>query len=77
MKDRLRVRQLKYNHEQTSKQLVDLISKKPELITNYFTFHPLFTTELIKELAKVFIGVKQMSIRRFTSVLKLVDEEEY
>jgi hypothetical protein len=32
---------------------------------------------LIKELVRVFIGIKQMSIRRFTSVLKLVDEEEY
>lgn len=31
---------------------------------------------LIKEMARVFIGLKQMSIRRFTSVLKLVDEEE-
>lgn len=30
----------------------------------------------IKEMARVFIGLKQMSIRRFTSVLKLVDEEE-
>ena len=27
-------------------------------------------------MARVFIGLKQMSIRRFTSVLKLVDEEE-
>ena len=43
MKDRLRVRQLKYNHEETSQKLVELIEKKPELITNYFTFHPLFT----------------------------------
>ena len=31
---------------------------------------------LIKEMVRVFIGLKQMSIRRFTSVLKLVDEEE-
>lgn len=28
-------------------------------------------------MARAFIGEKQMSIRRFSSVLKLADEEEY
>ena len=77
MKDRLRVRQLRYDHDETARMLVELIESNPEYIAQYFTSHPLFSLELIKELTKFFIGGKQMSIRRFNSVLKLVDEEEY
>jgi hypothetical protein len=77
MKDRLRVRHIKYDHTLTARLLMDLIDRDPEQVKKYFNFHPLFSFELIKELVRVFIGIKKMSIRRFASVLKLVDEEEY
>ena len=73
MKDRLRVRQIKYDHERTAGLLLGLIEGRPGDFERCFTFHPLFSGEIVKELVRVFIGEKQMSIRRFTSVLKLVD----
>jgi len=76
MKDRLRIRQLKYNHMATASMMMRLIDEDPSEFKSNFLFHPIYNMRLIKEMVRVFIGLKQMSIRRFTSVLKLVDEEE-
>ena len=56
---------------------MELLEARPEVIEKYFARHPLYSAAIMKELVRVCIGVKQMSIRRFTSVLKLVDEEKY
>ena len=77
MKDRLRIRQLKYNHMATASMMMRLIDEDPEDFKRNFSHHPTYNMTLIKEMVRVFIGLKQMSIRRFTSVLKLVDEEEF
>lgn len=39
--------------------------------------HKIYDKELVKALVKELIGVRQMTLRRFISVLKLYDEEEY
>lgn len=59
----------------TASMMMKLIDEDPEEFKKHFVSHPIYSIELIKEMVRVFIGLKQMSIRRFTSVLKLVDEE--
>ena len=39
--------------------------------------HKIYDKDLVKALVKELIGVRQMTLRRFISVLKLYDEEEY
>lgn len=73
MKDRLRVRHIKYDHELTAQRLIELVEKDPEFVEKFFTAHPLISNTMLKEMARAFIGQKQMSIRRFSSVLKLAD----
>jgi hypothetical protein len=77
MKDRLRVRHIKYDHAYTAEKLIELIATDPKLVSTFFTAYPLITHTLLKQMARVFIGERQMSLRRFSSVLKLVGEEDY
>ena len=60
----------------TASMMMRLIEEDPKDFGSNFIFHPTYSMPLIQEMVRVFIGLKQMSIRRFTSVLKLVDEEE-
>ena len=75
MKDRLRVRHVRYDHDDTCTKMTSLIENDPQLIKQYFTAHPLFNDIVLKEMVRTFIGAKRMTIRRFASLLKLVDEE--
>lgn len=77
MKDRLRVRQLKYNHKLSSKKLLEIVDNQFEELMKNISGHKIYDKEIVKALVKELIGVRQMTLRRFISVLKLYDEEEY
>lgn len=77
MKDRLRVRHILYDYAETASRLVDMIERDPAFVRRFFTTHPLISHDVLKEIARTMIGESQMTIRRFSSVLKLADEEEY
>lgn len=77
MKDRLRVRHILYDYSETAKRLVGMIEKDPAFVRRFFNTHPLISHDILKEIARTLIGESQMTIRRFSSVLKLADEEEY
>ena len=52
MKDRLRVRQIKYNHKETSKKLSEIVQNSFDELIKQVSGHPIYDKELVKALIK-------------------------
>jgi len=51
-KDRLRVRQLKYDHNETCKRLSDVVENKFDLLMTTISGHKIYDKEIVKALVK-------------------------
>lgn len=76
MKDRLRVRQIYYDHLYTAQTLLNHIKddKNYETYMKFVHGNKLYTKEFVTSLIKQLIGKRQVTLRRFTSILILNDE---
>lgn len=54
---------------------MDNVENRFELLMAAISGHEIYDKILVKAFVKELIGVRQMSLRRFISVLKLYDEE--
>jgi hypothetical protein len=76
MKDRLRVRQIYYDHMYTEQILLNYI-KDDKNFERFMQFvranKKLYTKEIVILLVKELIGKRQVNLRRFTSLLVLND----
>lgn len=79
MKDRIRVRQIYYDHVYTAQTLLDYIKddKNYETYMKYVSGNKMYSKDIVVSLIKELIGKRQVTLRRFTSILILNDEEEY
>jgi len=73
MKDRLRLRNVKYDHIETANRMIKLINENFDCFQKNMTPNPILDANIIKGLINELIGQRQMSIRRFLSLLKLGD----
>lgn len=78
VKDRLRVRQVDYDHTYTAEALVNFIRSEENFrfYMKYVHGHGLYTRKIVTSLIKELIGKRQVTLRRLSSILVLNDEEE-
>lgn len=53
---------------------MDIVDNQFDLLMTTICGHKIYDKEIVKSLVKELIGVRQMTLRRFISVLKLYDE---
>lgn len=78
VKDRLRVRQIYYDHLYTAQAILNYIKddKAFETYMKYVNGNKLYSKEFVISLVKELIGKRQVTLRRFSSILVLNDEQE-
>jgi hypothetical protein len=77
MKDRLRVRQIKYDYIETATRISEALDKQELAFRRQILAHPIYDRIVMRALVRDLIALRQMSLRRFVSVMRLVDEEFY
>lgn len=79
VKDRLRLRQIIYDHAYTAGKVLEYIEedKNYEFFMKFVSGNKLYNKKIVQSLVKELLGKRQVTLRRFISVLKLNDEEEY
>lgn len=78
VKDRLRVRQIYYDHIFTAEALLKFLEKEEnfQIYMKHVNGNKLYSREIVISLIKELIGKRQVTLRRFSSILVLNDEEE-
>jgi hypothetical protein len=77
MKDRLRVRQIKYDYIETATLISEALDKQEVAFRRQILAHPIYDRNVMRAMVRDLIALRQMSLRRFVSVMRLVDEEFY
>lgn len=77
MKDRLRVRQIKYDYIETATRISEALDKQEMAFRRQILAHPIYDRNVMRAMVRDLIALRQMSLRRFVSVMRLVDEEFY
>lgn len=77
MKDRLRVRQIKYDYIETATRITEALDKQEMAFRRQILAHPIYDRNVMRAMVRDLIALRQMSLRRFVSVMRLVDEEFY
>ncbi len=73
MKDRLRVRQIKYDYIETATRISEALDKQELAFRRQILAHPIYDRTVMRALVRDLIALRQMSLRRFVSVMRLVD----